>query len=313
MMVRGIGELELVRALVPDWLAVVFAVLTQLGDLWFLVPVLGGCYWLCRDRQDDIAAVGGLSLAGVGLYRGFKEVFALPRPDQQPLEPESLPWLLQSVWDVSTMVSGFGFPSGHATSATLVYVGLACVLTLGTRRRRLVAAGLLAGTVSVTRVVLGVHFLVDVVAGFGLALCVLVVGLRGFANRRVGRPTLAFAFAVSTGLFYLLAAGGEFYSVVLLGASVGAFGGWQGVLFVRTLLGTGPSPTVRSPPIVHGGLFAAALASLLLVLLVSPVVWAPASAVAGVTGLAVGVAVLVPAVRRSDRLGHVLTALRLWL
>ncbi len=305
-MARGIGELELVRDLFPDWLAVVFGVLTQLGDLWFLALLWVSLYWLCETARDGVATVGGLSLAGVGLYRGLKTVFGLPRPEQSPLEPESLPWLLQSVLEVTTMVSSPGFPSGHATNSTVVYFGLACVLALGTRRQRLAAAGLLAGTVSVTRVGLGVHFLVDVVAGFVLGLGVLVVGLQVFADRSIGRPTLAFALAVLAGLFNVQASGGAFSSVVVLGASVGAFGGWHGALLVRGLLGTDPSSTARLPTLLHAGLFALSLAALLFSLLVSPLLTDPAYAAGGATGFAVAVVVLAPVLRHSDRAGRVL-------
>ncbi|MEF8813356.1 MAG: phosphatase PAP2 family protein [Halovenus sp.] len=312
-MARGIGELNLIRELLPDWLAVVFALLTQLGDLWFLVLLWGSLYWLGRAEQDDIATVGGLSLAGVGLNRGLKAVFGLPRPAQLPLEPDSLPWLLQSVWELTTSVSSAGFPSGHATNSTVVYFGLACVLAVGTRRRRLAAAGLLAGTVSLTRVALGVHFLVDVVAGFFLGLGVLVVGLQGFANRAIDRPTLAFALAVLTGLFNVIASNRAFYSLVVLGGSVGAFAGWQGVLFVRGLLGTDRPSTGRLPTALHASLLGLAMASLLVSLLVSAPFTAPAYAVAGVTGFAVATVVLVPPLRHSARLGRVFTAARFWL
>ncbi len=311
-MARGIGELDLVRDLLPDWLAVVFALLTQLGDLWFLALLWGSLYWLSGHERDGIATVGGLSLAGVGLYRGLKAVFGLPRPDRVPLDPDSLPWLLQSVWELTASVSGFGFPSGHATNATVVYFGLAWVLAFGTRRQRFAVAGLLVGTVSFTRVALGVHFLVDVVAGFFLGITVLLVGLGAFANRPVSRPTLAFSLAVLTGGFNVWASNQAFYSVVVLGASVGAFGGWHGVLFVRRLLGTERASTARLPTLFHGALLALALVSLLLSLVIALVLTAPAYAVAGATGLVVAGVAFGPVLSYSDRARRVLIVLRLW-
>jgi len=311
-MARGVGEIGPVQELIPAWLAVIAALLTQLGDLWFLASLWGALYWLARENQDDLAAVGGLTLAGLGLYRALKAVFALPRPGQPPLDPESLPVVLRVVWDLTATATGFGFPSGHATNATVVYVGLACVLAFGTRRRRFALAGLLVATVSLTRVALGVHFLVDVVAGILLGIAVLAVGLKGFANRRVGRPTLAFAFAVLTGLFYTAVAREELYAIAVLGSSLGAFAGWQGVLFVRSLLGTDGGAD-RSAPLVHGGLVVLAVAPLSLLLLVSPFLGGFPFAAGGVAGLAVAVAVFFPVVRHTERLDRVPTVARLWL
>ena len=61
-------------------------------------------------------------------------------------------------------------PSGHVTSATTIYGGLAAVL-LGRNRAALLPALLIASLIAVTRLALGVHTVADVVAGgvIGLA------------------------------------------------------------------------------------------------------------------------------------------------
>jgi len=100
-------------------------------------------------------------------------------------------------YDQLVGASGLSFPSGHATNAAATFA--AVVLLLGRRRNRntcVVQAGMAAGTtalVSSTRVLLGVHWVTDVLAGVALgwgwaALCSIVLGsrlLRFAAPRRV--------------------------------------------------------------------------------------------------------------------------------
>jgi undecaprenyl-diphosphatase len=96
--------------------------------------------------------------------------------------------------DPLTLTSGSSFPSGHATAAAACYAGLA--LIAGRRRSprvRSILAGTAAGiavAVATSRVLLGVHWLTDVLAGLALgwswfALCSIAFGGRIL---RFGRP-----------------------------------------------------------------------------------------------------------------------------
>jgi membrane-associated phospholipid phosphatase len=94
------------------------------------------------------------------------------------------------------------FPSGHAAYAT-AYTAIAVALVGATeesvrRRRTIVGVGLLlTAVIGLTRVVLGVHYLSDVVAAWGLgaaifgaagALLVLVGAMRHTEERAPGPP-----------------------------------------------------------------------------------------------------------------------------
>ena len=96
--------------------------------------------------------------------------------------------------DPLTLTSGSSFPSGHATAAAACYAGLA--LIAGRRRSpgaRSILAGAAAGiavAVATSRVLLGVHWLTDVLAGLALgwswfALCSIAFGGRIL---RFGQP-----------------------------------------------------------------------------------------------------------------------------
>ncbi len=83
--------------------------------------------------------------------------------------------------------SGFSFPSGHAAASAAVYAAIA--LVVGRRRSRATkaalagAAGGIAVAVAMSRVLLGAHWLTDVIAGAALgwacfALCSIAYGGR---------------------------------------------------------------------------------------------------------------------------------------
>jgi undecaprenyl-diphosphatase len=78
-------------------------------------------------------------------------------------------------WRFVELPASASFPSGHALGSMTVYGSLA--LTVGVRLRRrtasvlVIAAGLsLALLIGFTRVYLGVHYLSDVLAGWGIGL-----------------------------------------------------------------------------------------------------------------------------------------------
>lgn len=110
-------------------------------------------------------------LVGVYLMELLKLLFDAPRPFQ--LDPS----VLRSSAAGDTAV-GASFPSGHALSAMLFW-GLAASYLR--RTWFTVVAALIVGLVAVSRIYLGVHFPIDVVAGLALGL------LFAFGGRMVDR------------------------------------------------------------------------------------------------------------------------------
>jgi membrane-associated phospholipid phosphatase len=93
--------------------------------------------------------------------------------------------------------SGPSFPSGHTTAAFACYCAFAVVLGRGRgprRQRQLLACALgIATMVGTTRIMLGVHWLTDVLAGAALGLAWFSLSTIAFGGRllRFGAPVIA--------------------------------------------------------------------------------------------------------------------------
>lgn len=308
---RGIGELDLLQPLIPEWAAVIVALLTQLGDIWFLGLLLGLLYWFDRRNQDDIAIVAGVWLAGMGLYKGLKEVFAFPRPDEPLLDPDVLPIVIRQLYEATAMASGYGFPSGHAVGTTIVYFGLAYVLDIWTRRTRLLLAAGIVTTVSFTRLALGVHFLVDVVVGVLVGMVLLGLAWALFDRVETDRPTVGFALGIAFGGFFVATSGVDEDAVFITGAALGAFGGWQLIELGRSVsTATVPSQTVR-PLLVRAALAVAAIAPLVASIEVFPLLTVYSTG--GAVGLTAAGIVVLPIARHSRRVRNAGKAAWFWL
>lgn len=216
-MSREFGGLESVQGLAPEWVEPIAAVATQLGDVWFLLLVVAAVSWTIeRDRGPWPFAV---VLGGLALALALKSGFALPRPGPITDPP---PETLTSVRDLERVAtSEYGFPSGHALGTTVTYGLLATILDRGTRRARFAAVGVLVLVVGVTRLILGVHYPIDVVAGVLIGVGYLAAALRVLERSPVDRTTTAFAIALATSGLAVAAGGGTSAASYLAMAAVG--------------------------------------------------------------------------------------------
>jgi len=115
--------------------------------------------WLRRERMAALRLLG-IVLGGRFAVDLVKELVARTRPPS--LDP-------------GIMLHSWSFPSSHAANATITYLALALIASHGAvrpaeRRLLLGLAALLALTIGLSRVWLGVHWPSDVLAGwlFGL-------------------------------------------------------------------------------------------------------------------------------------------------
>ena len=135
----------------------------------FAVLVAVVLLWRGRPLLLAVSPLVALLLAGLA-STGAKDLFGRPRP---PIAVHA------------TSVTLPAFPSGHATDAAacLFATSVVLALTIAERRREqglYVAAGLaVAAGVGLSRLVLGVHWMSDVVAGWALGLAISVVVVVG--------------------------------------------------------------------------------------------------------------------------------------
>ncbi len=195
-MTRGIGGVAFADSL-PDPVVAAGGLLTQLGDMWFLLLAIAVLYWRARGGRApsltatplrDCLLLLALAVGSYAAVAALKSVFALPRPPGAGTAalPAWLPPAVAPVYESLVTADGYGFPSGHATAATAVYGGAAVLLRAGTPRLRYAAAGTVVALVAFSRLLIGVHYPVDVAAGslLGLAVLALLLAL----VRRFGSP-----------------------------------------------------------------------------------------------------------------------------
>jgi len=208
---HGTGVADALAGTVPEGLVPVLRALTALGDpVLFLVaaPVL---YWLGPRYDllspDRAARLLGVVVGGLALVVALKTLFGVHRP------PASVSLV---------HADGYGFPSGHATGATVFYGALAALLTVGRRRTRYAAAAVVVAVIAVTRLALGVHYLADVLAGVVAGSLYIALALE-LSRSRTGN---AFAIALGVASAAVVLAW-TMEAVTVFGAAAGGTVGWQ--------------------------------------------------------------------------------------
>jgi undecaprenyl-diphosphatase len=144
--------------------------ITRLGNPAFVVGVvlvhLGWFMW--RRRRLEALMLITTCAGAVVLNKGLKLFFARPRP---------------ALWTSLIQEKSYGFPSGHALGAIVLYGFLAYVFALWYPRQAQWIYCIAISTIALvgfSRLYLGVHYPTDVAAGFGigfiwLMLCVFML------------------------------------------------------------------------------------------------------------------------------------------
>jgi len=152
----------------PRWIRYWMIAATRMGDgwLWYTLGVLL-LVWGGPQRFAAVTAAGSSAIAGIGVFKLLKHLSHRPRPCQ--FEPHC--------WSKVLPPDRFSFPSGH----TMTAFSIALVVSYfypGLEGPRF----FLALSIAVSRIVLGMHFLSDVLAGMVLGVALGCATITTFAS-----------------------------------------------------------------------------------------------------------------------------------
>jgi len=170
-------QILVIRMLQESRIAAPLAGFSLFGTPEFYLLIVTAAYWCVNTRLG--LRLGLLVGIGGGLTDAAKIAFHMPRPY----------WISTEIRALNAYPS-FGLPSAHASLAVGFYGLIAAFLR---RRWAVIPAGALIFLVGISRVVEGVHFPVDTIAGWLLGILVLLAFLAWEAPVRAwmrGRPAL---------------------------------------------------------------------------------------------------------------------------
>jgi undecaprenyl-diphosphatase len=152
----------------PRWFRILMVLATRGGDGW-LWYALGLILVLYGGQQRFLAIGAGASCAAAGifLFRTLKHTSRRKRPCE--IEPHC--------WASILPPDKYSFPSGHSITAFAVAVSLGLFYPY-----LLTTLLALAFLIAASRIVLGMHFLSDVLAGSAIGATLGVCGFHIFAS-----------------------------------------------------------------------------------------------------------------------------------
>ncbi|GAA0234705.1 phosphatase PAP2 family protein [Metaclostridioides mangenotii] len=147
---------QVLRLSITDFNTSFFKIITSFGSIGLIVmvtAVVSGVLWLSKEKNAAIWLSGTVMVCGGAIPYLFKLIFRRERP-MFKLIPET----------------GFSFPSGHASSSTVLYgalIVLALLFIKKTWKKYLTVslAAVLVMMIICSRVYLGVHYPSDVIGG----------------------------------------------------------------------------------------------------------------------------------------------------
>lgn len=197
----GINEAlyHLFRGLRTQGADTAMILITLFGQKEVIFPVaMMVVIWLSLcERRRTAAHTLLLTLGTAASIFTLKHLIQAPRP-----------------WGVSPLLSRYAMPSGHATIATVFYMGLALLLTRTIPPRHrwpvfLFAMSIIA-LVSFSRLYLGAHWFTDVLAGWMMGALLLIATIISFRHK-LEKPTpplglalvVMFTLSVTSSFYYI--------------------------------------------------------------------------------------------------------------
>jgi undecaprenyl-diphosphatase len=152
----------------PRWVRFWMIAATRMGDGWIWYGLAGMLFlYGGNQRYTAVCSAGAAAILGIFVFKALKKLSQRPRPCQ--LEPHC--------WSKVLPPDQFSFPSGHTMTAFSIALVISYFYpSLG--------GGLffLAICIAVSRIVLGMHFLSDVLAGMVIGVALGCASITAFAS-----------------------------------------------------------------------------------------------------------------------------------
>jgi hypothetical protein len=189
LMSNWLHHMEWILPLRSEWLTPIFKGFTLLGYGGFLLLFLPLGYWLLH--KATFARMGLLLLLSSLLNTWLKDFFQDPRPDL--------------VFQLDPVGNTYGFPSGHAQIAVVVWFWIAWAAK---KKWVWIVNSILVLGICASRLYLGVHDVEDVLGGaaIGLAFLTIFIGLgsRKFSWSNGLSPVMQIMAIAAVEAFFLL-------------------------------------------------------------------------------------------------------------
>src|SRR2546423_5824893 len=147
----------------PRWIRIWMIAATRMGDGWIWYGL--GLMLLASGGPQRFSAIGAAGLAavlGIFVFKALKRLSQRPRPCQ--IEPHC--------WSKVLPPDQFSFPSGHTMTASSIAIVVSYFYP----------ALDLALSIAVSRIVLGMHFLSDVLAAVVMGVALGCASITAFAS-----------------------------------------------------------------------------------------------------------------------------------
>lgn len=147
------------------------------GPMLFATSAAVGYWSYRRGRRSYILVIAANLLVAIVVNPILKQIFARARP---------------TLFEVLERPDTWSFPSGHSMSAMVIYGGLATVIIALRPTARplvLIAAGILIAGIGFSRVYLGAHWPMDVLAGWASGVPFLIAAVHIIHRARRGEAT----------------------------------------------------------------------------------------------------------------------------
>lgn len=161
-----LGAVDPMNTFVYEWLQPlpdrVFAYVTELGSAQVIVglSILGSLFWYWRGNRIEAWRLAFVGIGTLLFTQVLKLVYGIDRP------------LIDASLDATT----YSFPSGHASGSLALYGLIAYVLYRKKQSRVVIFILLcLVLAVSLSRVILNVHYFSDVLGGWLVALTMIAL------------------------------------------------------------------------------------------------------------------------------------------